>query len=32
MDDELEVMWKESAMSYFKVIPRNSPVGTEEEH
>jgi hypothetical protein len=29
MKDELERMWKEAVMAYFKVLSRNSPGGTE---
>jgi hypothetical protein len=30
--NELETMWKETAMACFKVRYRNSPMGTEENH
>jgi hypothetical protein len=29
-DDELERMWKEAVVAYFKVLSRHSPGGTEE--
>jgi hypothetical protein len=32
MNDELEKMWKEAVVAYFKVLSQNSPEGTEENH
>jgi hypothetical protein len=32
VSDELERMWKEAVMAYFKVLSRHFPGGTEENH
>jgi hypothetical protein len=32
MNDELETIWKEMVVAYFKALSRNSPGRTEEEH
>jgi hypothetical protein len=32
MKDELETMWMEAAVVYFKLVSRYSPVQTEENH
>jgi hypothetical protein len=32
VNDELEKIWKEAVMAYFKVLSWHSPGGTEENH
>jgi len=32
VNDELEGMWKETIVAYFKVLSRHLPGGTEESH
>jgi hypothetical protein len=32
MDDELERIWKEVIVAYFRVLLRHSPGGTEENN
>jgi hypothetical protein len=32
VNDELERMWEEVIVAYFKVLPRNLAEGTEENH
>jgi hypothetical protein len=32
VNNELERMWKESFMAYFKILPQNLSGGTEENH
>jgi hypothetical protein len=32
VNDELETMWKDSVIVYFKVVLYNLPGGTEETH
>jgi hypothetical protein len=32
MNDNLERMWKEAAMVYFKILSQRSPRGSEEIH
>jgi hypothetical protein len=30
MNDELEAMWKEVVMTYFKILPQHLPGGTKD--
>jgi hypothetical protein len=32
LSDELEKMWKEAVLAYFKILSLNLPGGTEENH
>jgi hypothetical protein len=32
MNDELRRMWKETVVTYFKILFQNFPGGTEETH